>query len=866
MSTFGAVAAVTSLPASASTLTSNSYAIGTPSGAVNGVTISPSSAVSTFATSFTVSFISTSALSGSSSNTITVTPSQPLTGTTGVALIDTASGCFQSGTAGEGGTGSINPVTGVTVIELSSNCTIASGQTVEVSFTATATANFDVTVTSSNNGTSAASNTVTVTSVPPTVSAGSESFGANSQYTFTDVGASGSECFTPPPLPAGTPGQSCGWGNLADPINQLVVVASLTSTAPTVPFAWDSAGSFTVTYTPSGGTATADTISSVTVGTTLTANDTVTLKLASGIPAGDIISVTGDATNPFTASKYAFEIEPEFLNTAAAYQADANNGTTTVLPGAVPNEVTGAVSYGTAVSAVTVSPSPLVNAASATYVATFKATSSASGDIFLSETTGPTNFSTETGVLISDTTANWHVVAAGVLYGTAVSGGGLTGACAVSGCASGAVEIPLTGETINAGDNVTVTMAGVTNPGLGTYSDFAVSTNVDTVAVDAPTYTLGASGSYGINVTVNPTTPAAAATYTVTNLYASAAITTGTVISLTADAGTVLPDFDSYYTITDTTTPSGSGTASGVLNYAAAGTSISFTVPNAINSGDLLTLTIGDVFNPGTGSYTLSIGGPLNGPTTVAPMPHSNVTYPNGALVNFSGTIYVFAGGHPFGIPTPTVLNKVRVVDPAAVETAPVGSVLPTTVARVGTLLTTNAVNAKQTIYVVGTDGELHGFSTDGQYGTDGYDPALAVTVPNMNGMTVGSTAGVAGTAVTALATSADGAIVDSSGTYYVFAGGRAFGIPGPIKLTDVRKSDKAVTLTGAITSTQTGTTIASGVLLSAASGIVYVTYVGDLFPFKTPTQLKNDGYAGSAAVPVPNTGGVSVVSTYSGS
>jgi hypothetical protein len=46
-----------------------------------------------------------------------------------------------------------------------------------------------------------------------------------------------------------------------------------------------------------------------------------------------------------------------------------------------------------------------------------------------------------------------------------------------------------TGEAINAGDQVTVTVIKVNNPTtVGTYSDFAVSTSTDTVAVDAHAY------------------------------------------------------------------------------------------------------------------------------------------------------------------------------------------------------------------------------------------------------------------------------------------------------------------------------------------------------------------------------------------
>ena len=114
---------------------------------------------------------------------------------------------------------------------------------------------------------------------------------------------------------------------------------------------------------------------------------------------------------------------------------------------------------------------------------------------------------------------------------------------------------------------------------------------------------------------------------------------------------------------------------------------------------------------------------------------------------------------------------------------AAAGTVVPVVTARSGTLISTYAVNGNATIYVVGTDGELHGFSTPKQYKAAGYDSAINTTVNTTGGMTIGSTIGVLGADGTALATSSDGAIVDSSGTYYTFGGGRALGIPTPARL-----------------------------------------------------------------------------------
>ncbi len=266
----------------------------------------------------------------------------------------------------------------------------------------------------------------------------------------------------------------------------------------------------------------------------------------------------------------------------------------------------------------------------------------------------------------------------------------------------------------------------------------------------------------------------------------------------------------------------------------------------------------------------MTFTGNLTGPSAVAPFPTASSTYPNGALINFSGAIYVFAGGKAFGIPTPTVLNKIRSVNHAVVLNAAAGSTVPAAASsRSGTLITTQTVNGNPTIYVVGTDGQLHGFSTPAQLKSTGYDARLNVTVSNLGGMTVGSTVGVEGSAASALATSADGALVNSSGTVFTFAGGRAFGIPTPASLTRIRKTNNAAELSGTITSTQTGANIASGVLLSVIStttATVYVSFVGNIFPFRTQTQLKNDGYGGTAAVPVPSVGGLPVVTGTSGS
>jgi hypothetical protein len=568
------------------------------------------------------------------------------------------------------------------------------------------------------------------------------------------------------------------------------------------------------------------------------------LTLTTAVASGSTVSITALATNPTTGT--------------TTVTLTPGNGTGGSFVGVGNPETTAAATFGTSVSSVSASVSPPVSGAAATWTVSFKATTADTGSITISEASGPTNFtganSTSGGILVNDVTAGWHVV--DTPGSATVTGGGDT------------IAVPLGGNTINAGDSVTVTLVDVVNPGSSTLSDIDVSTASDTVSAAAAAVTISVAGTTGVNVTVNPSTVGTVAVYTISNLYASAAFTGGSTantIELTAPAGTVFPDNSADYTVTDSTTSTGSGGFT-LLRYNAANDVVLYPT-NSITSGDLLTLTVSDVINPSSSSssYTMTLSGNVNGQTGVAPFPAANLTYPNGAIVNFSGTFYVFAGGHPFGIASPTVLAKVQAVDHAVVLKAAAGATLPTAAARAGTLITTNAVNANATIYAVGTDGELHGFATGAQFTSDGYDPALTVTVPNLGGMTAGSTAGAEGSVLTALATAADGAIVDSSGTYYVLDGGRAFGIPTPTGLATVRKVDMATPLTGTIGTNLKGATMSSGVLLTV-KGIVYVAYVGDLFPFKAPAQLAKDGYGGTPAVTATTAGGVGIVTTYSGS
>jgi hypothetical protein len=137
--------------------------------------------------------------------------------------------------------------------------------------------------------------------------------------------------------------------------------------------------------------------------------------------------------------------------------------------------------------------------------------------------------------------------------------------------------------------------------------------------------------------------------------------------------------------------------------------------------------------------------------------------------------------------------------------------------------------------------------------------------VPSLGGAPVAaSTAGAAD--MTALSTRADGALVVSGHSYYVFAGGRAIPVPTAADFAGLRRVDKAKPLSGVISSAETDAPLADGVLLSVDPKGLFVSYGGELFPFRSRGQIFFDGYGGTAVVPVPNTVGLTVVDPYSGS
>ena len=477
---------------------------------------------------------------------------------TNLALV--ANGCIQGSTAGTGGAGSVS-TTGL-LIYLSSTCNISAGFSVTLTFNAVAPAsNFYFTVSTSSNASPSTSNTITVGSSASTLIAGSQAFGANTTYSISGL-----------VVPA-----------ISGSSTSLLLQAIVSGGSGSISFA---TGGYSVTYTPSGGTATTDPINSV-----VASGSNVTLTLANPLAAGYTLNITATGTNPPSSGT-------------------ATSNYINVVVGSSAGVATNSILFGNSVTSVTVSPSTLLASAPATYTISFKASSSVAvgGTINFTETAGPTNFATVNGVLVTDTTQNWHFVPTG------------------SSLASGQVTIPLQTYAITAGDSLTVTLANVTNPAAQTVSDFKVSTSVDSVPTTAPAYTIGQNASPGVIVTPNPNSAGAIATYTISGIHASAGMTGGSsTIQLQAPTGTVFPNNAGFYSIADSTTSSGSGT---VATITGGGTNVvTLTVPGSISSGDLLTLTIGSTINPGTASsaYTMSLIGNVTGPEQFrrSPMPMS---------------------------------------------------------------------------------------------------------------------------------------------------------------------------------------------------------------------------------------------------
>jgi hypothetical protein len=434
----GAVALACALAATAGVaygdVTSSDYTIGTPTGPVSSVVVSPSKVAVDASTNFEVSFTPGAPLAGSAGDWVSITPSTAL-GSTPTDIDLVGSSCAQAGT--DGGAYS---ATGVT-IDLDSLCSTGADTKVEVDFTANApasTGTLGFTVTTSENDTPASSNGVTVTTPRPVLTAASYAFGANTTYTIGEAPVAG----------------------LTSGGNSLTLTASATQGTGTIAFLNSGSGGagYAVDYVPpGGGAATSDTATNASA-----SGATVTLTLATALVSGDTVDITASGQNPAS---------------SPASQADHM----TVAPGNGTPVTTNSIGFGGSVTAVSVTPSLPVATAPTTYTVDFDATDAVpmGGDLYLTEAEGPTNFSTVSGIVVADNTQHWQFVATG------------------ASLSDGAATLPLQ-DAVDAGDSLTITLLDVTNPStVGTIDDFTVASTADPVPAEAPPYSITVNATPG---------------------------------------------------------------------------------------------------------------------------------------------------------------------------------------------------------------------------------------------------------------------------------------------------------------------------------------------------------------------------------
>ncbi len=867
IATFGSVAAVTAAPAFASSyspVVTQDYTVGTASSSVSSVTasVSPTTAEAGTSTTFnySVKFVTPAALTvGASASSITIADTNGLVTTppgsvVSVADLNTGFASTETGTVSAGT---------LTVILSTGTSTFNSGDTILVSFSSTiaapsqaTTATFQVSTSASTVAEPANSITISPTVTAPKAAQSSQVLGAGSTYSLSGIQVltnTGSTLTSTNVTLLACPSSSGASGTGQSLNNPPPVCASPNAGGIT----WSTApGSYAVTQYTSAGTATA----AITVNSATATTNGVILNISGGtigtpagiLTGGDNLTVTGTGTNPTSAVS----------DVLVAGISD---------PGPVYYEESGnTVAFGGQITGLTVTPAPASSGSTAIYTLNFTTSSSGAlvaGNSITVVAPKGTSFTSSVGAVVTDTKTGISEVVAG-------ANNGLT----TTTNTDDTVVLPVN-FNVAAGDPLSVVLFNVVNPAAGSYggtSGFTVSTSTDIIAAtNATAYTITPAevSSQSPTVTLSDSATGALSNYTIASFKAASALVGGTdTIEVKAPTGTLLP---SAATLTDSTTSTGTQTITASTGAGTADATYKLSANVAAN--DLLSLSLSNVINPGTSSTTEQITLGADNATTNAtvagtqglatilpsfPAVASAAGYPDAGIVNFSGTFYVFAGGHAFGIPTPAALNAIKAVDPAVPQDAPSGATVPATAPAMGTLIV--AYN-NPTIYVVGADGQLHGFATTAEFMSLGYDPADVITVPGTGGIKVGANLGTLGAAGNAFATESNGAIVNSSNTFYVFAGGKAFGIPGVKALKAVQAADMATTLTGAVTTAQTSATPRNGTLYTYGGG-VWVVSGGNLYQFKGMVQLKNDGYGGTPSFVIPNTGGLSIVTSYSGS
>jgi putative cell wall-binding protein len=241
----------------------------------------------------------------------------------------------------------------------------------------------------------------------------------------------------------------------------------------------------------------------------------------------------------------------------------------------------------TAVTGVSVVPTPATGGAAAAYVVLFTTTTGLTSGVDTITLTGPPG-------TIFPTLAGDYTV------GSALTSVGATPTQTAPNNVT--IVVPAT----YAAGAMQVHAANVTNPGTASNTEtLTVSTSLDSAAGTSTTYTITAPTAVG-TVTIEPstTTAGAIASYTI-SFIPDAALTGGTTtVTFTGPSGTVFPTAMGSYTVSDN---GGVAAALTVATSQSTFADVTFTLPNSILAGHTVTIVVTGVTNPGAGATTLAV-------------------------------------------------------------------------------------------------------------------------------------------------------------------------------------------------------------------------------------------------------------------
>ncbi len=627
---------------------------------------------------------------------------------------------------------------------------------------------------------------------------------------------------------------------------------AVTSSAPATGTGYNPAGAgiavtastmYTVSYTTSSNSTpvTFAAVAAASGGTGGAATaETATITEPSAIPANAIVKVV--ASPVFNGATAGSDYITFLAGTTAPGLGSAASGTTAEF------------AVGNAFPSVNLSVAPATTAATSTYSLSFAVPAGTSA----------------IGATITDNNSADVGVPTGYAIFDATNPAANTSSANAPTVTNGAIQTSL-GSSVAAGDSITIDYYGVASTATGTSVSASVvgtGSSSYTIAAVSNTVSLGAvSNTSGLNVAVSNSTASAIANYTISGLVASGpGLQTGSIVvdfsqtapvngvSPVVQTGLVLPP-GADVTLTDLTTGATLGQSTAVVeNATSTFASLTITLSGGVyvNAGDNLQITVSGVQNPSAASTAeyatvLSTSSlPIQTGAVAATFPTAATTYPNGAFVQSGGQIDVIAGGVGFGIPTFNDYQQIATSDSSSVVS---GSFPTGTAVRTGTLL---KVLGSPAIYVIGTNGDAYPFSTPTEFTSDGYSAMSVVNVPNLGSLTTGS-----GAAPTAAVTMPDGALVQSGSTIYVYAGGKAFGIPTFADYQTIAAATGTQVVMGTVSNTAATSLTAGTLIQPIGSAGIWVSDGTSIYQFSTASQFASDGYNGANVVPVPNATGL---------